>query len=98
MFELYKAECRRFARWAMVIGALHLAALLFIDRLFSGLRDEGEVCDILGAVYGVSGAILGVYQAAAYARMNHWITLLRQYEAVCREIAESGADPYPAAA
>ena len=30
---------------------------------------------------------------------NHWITLLRQYETVCREIAESSAaDPYPAAA
>ena len=28
---------------------------------------------------------------------SHWITLLRQYESVCREIAESG-DQYPAAA
>jgi hypothetical protein len=28
---------------------------------------------------------------------NHWITLLRQYESVCREISESG-DQYPAAA
>jgi len=92
MFELYKAECRRFARWAMVIGALHLAALLFIDRLFPGLRDEGEVCDILGAVYGVSGAILGVYQAAAYARMNHWITLLHRPLAPWRiMLAVSGA-------
>jgi len=28
---------------------------------------------------------------------NHWITLLRQYELVCQEIAESG-DVFPAAA
>ena len=28
---------------------------------------------------------------------NHWITVLREYESVCREIAETG-DRYPAAA
>jgi len=28
---------------------------------------------------------------------NHWITLLRQYELVCQEIADSG-DQFPAAA
>jgi hypothetical protein len=92
MFELYKAECRRFARSATGIGVLHLVALLFLDRLFPGLRDDGEVCDLLGAAYGVSGAILGVYQAASYARMNHWITLLHRPLAPWRiMLAVSGA-------
>ena len=92
MLELYKAECRRFARWGTGIGLFHLAALLFLDRLLPGLRDSGEVCDILGAVYGVSGAILGVYQAATYARMNHWITLLQHPLAPWRiMLAVSGA-------
>src|SRR3569623_762170 len=92
MFELYKADCRRFARWATGIGVLHLAALLFVDRLFPGLRDDGEVCDMLGAAYGAAGAILGVYQAASYARMKHWITLLHRPLAPWRSmLAVSGA-------
>jgi hypothetical protein len=29
---------------------------------------------------------------------NHWITLLREYEAVCRTLAEQAPDRYPVAA
>jgi hypothetical protein len=29
---------------------------------------------------------------------NHWITLLHEYELVCRALSDAGIDQYPAAA
>lgn len=78
MLELYKAETRRFARWSTGVGALHLLALFMLDRLFPWLRENGEIAILAGTLYGAAGVIFGVYQAASYARMNHWIALLHR--------------------
>lgn len=78
MIEMYKAECRRFGRWAVGLGALHVAVLFFLDRTFPGMRDDDEVAMLAGFVYGLTGAIFGFYQCASYARTNHWIALLHR--------------------
>ena len=92
MIELHKAELRRFARWAFGLGVLHAAMLFLLDRSFPWLRDDGEIAVVAGFAYALAGAIFGFYQAASYARMNHWIALLHRPLAPWRIMAAvSGA-------
>jgi hypothetical protein len=78
MLEMYKAECRRFGRWAAGLGGLHLGALLLLDRSFPGLREAAEIAAMLAAGYFLTGTIFGFYQLASYARANHWVQLLHR--------------------
>ena len=78
MIELFKAELRRFARWAFGLGVLHAAGLFLLDRSFPWMRDDGEIAVAAGFAYALAGAIFGFYQSASYARMNHWIALLHR--------------------
>ena len=87
MIELYKAECRRFARWAFALGVLHAAVLFFLDRTFAGMRESADIAKLAGFGYGLAGAILGFYQSASYARVNHWIALLHRPLAPSRIMA-----------
>jgi hypothetical protein len=87
MFELYKAEFHRFARWALGLGLLHAAVLFLVDRTFPSVRDDGEIAIVAGFGYGLAGAIFGFYQAASYARWNHWIALLHRPLAPWRVMA-----------
>ena len=92
MTELYKAEFRRFARWAFGLGVLHAALLFFLDRTFPWMRDDAEMAEVAGFAYIMVGAIFGFYQCASYARMNHWIALLHRPLAPWRIMAAvSGA-------
>ncbi|HYJ83485.1 MAG TPA: hypothetical protein VEW26_11680 [Allosphingosinicella sp.] len=78
MIELYKAEGRRFGRWAFGLAVLHLAVLFFLDRASPGIRDSADAAKLAGFGYGLGGAIFGFYQSASYARLNHWIALLHR--------------------
>lgn len=78
MFELYKAECRRFRWWALGAGAVHAGTLLFFDRVVDPLQQPEMVYQLVGAIYAVVGVLLGLYQAGTYARMNQWIALLHR--------------------
>ncbi|MFD1786205.1 hypothetical protein ACFSC3_01335 [Sphingomonas floccifaciens] len=87
MSELYVAELRRFARWAAGLAVLHILALLMLDYLFPGISDDDEICNLAATVYAACGAVFGVYQAASYARLNHWIALLHRPVAPWRIMA-----------
>lgn len=92
MIELYKAESRRFARWAFGLGVLHAAVLFLLDRTFPWMRDDGEIAIVAGFAYALAGSIFGFYQSASYARVNHWIALLHRPLAPWRIMAAtSGA-------
>lgn len=78
MFELFKAECRRFRWWALGAGAVHAGTLLFFDRVVDPLQQPEMVYQLVGAIYAVAGVLLGLYQAGSYARMNQWIALLHR--------------------
>ncbi|WP_231031841.1 hypothetical protein [Sphingomonas sp. IC-56] len=91
MNELYKAEVGRFGRWAAGAALLHILGLLMLDDFFPDVADE-ELCFLAGAVYLIGGLIFGVYQAATYARANHWVALLHRPLAPARIMAAvSGA-------
>jgi hypothetical protein len=92
MIELFKAELRRFNRWALGLGVLHAAVLFLLDRTFPWMRDDGEIAVVAGFAYALAGAIFGFYQSASYARINHWIALLHRPLAPWRILAAvSGA-------
>lgn len=78
MFELYKAECRRFRWLALAAGGVHASVLLFFDRVVDPLQQPVMIYQLVGAVYAVAGVLLGLYQCGTYARVNHWIALLHR--------------------
>lgn len=78
MFELYKAECRRFRWWALGGGAVHAVLLLFFDRVLDPLQQPLTVYKLIAAIYTAAGLLLGLYQAGSYARINHWVALLHR--------------------
>lgn len=78
MFELYKAECRRFRWWALGAGALHAGTLLFFDRVVDPLQQPAMIYQMVAAIYAGAGVLLGLFQAGSYARINQWIALLHR--------------------
>jgi hypothetical protein len=78
MIDLFKAECRRFAWWALGAGALHAALLQFLDRVVDTLQQTTTTYQLVAGVYAAVGLLLGLYQAGSYARGNHWIALLHR--------------------
>lgn len=78
MFELYKAECGRFRWLALGVAIVHAGVLLFLDRVLDALQQSLMVYQMVGAIYAIAGALLGLYQAGSYARMNQWIALVHR--------------------
>lgn len=78
MLELFTGECRRFRLWALGAAVVHVGALLFFDFLVDPLQQPRTVYEVTAAVYVVGGALLGLYQAGSYARINSWIMLLHR--------------------
>lgn len=78
MLELYLSECRRFRGPAIAPGLIHAGALLFFDRVVDPLQQPAAIYELLAAIYAVVGALLGLYQAGSYARINQWIALLHR--------------------
>ncbi|MBB4840376.1 hypothetical protein HNP52_003468 [Sphingomonas kyeonggiensis] len=78
MFELYKAECRRFRWWALGAGALHAGILLFFDRMVDPLQQPAMIYELVAAIYAGAGVLLGLFQAGSYARINQWMALLHR--------------------
>lgn len=86
MIELYKAEIGRFARWAAGAVVLHALALLMLDDYFPDTTVE-ELSMLAGTVYLIGSLIFAFYQAATYARANHWVALLHRPMAPARIMA-----------
>ncbi|MEO6216078.1 MAG: hypothetical protein ABIO86_08610 [Sphingomonas sp.] len=78
MFELYKAECRRFRWWALGAGTVHAGVLLFFDRVVDTLQQPISLYQLVAAIYAAAGVLLGLFQAGSYARINQWIALLHR--------------------
>ncbi len=94
MLELFIGECRRFRLWALGAGLLHTGTLLFFDFMVDPLQQPQSVYQLAAAIYAVGGALLGLYQAGGYARINAWIMLLHRPlapRAILAAVAGAGA-------
>lgn len=78
MFDISKAEFRRFLAWALAYAAVHLGVLMFLTRLVDLAQQPDEVYLAYASVLGLSGLLLGLYQMGGYRRANAWLNLLHR--------------------
>lgn len=78
MKDFFKAELARFRTWGLVAAAIHVIALGFMARVLDLAQQPALVYQVLGMVYAVLGALLGLYQMGTYRRPNRWLNLLHR--------------------
>ncbi len=78
MWDLTRAELRRFRWWALAALLLHLGVLAFFTKLVDLLQQPRIVYQVGAACYGAIGLLLGAYQMAGYRRPNTWLQLLHR--------------------
>lgn len=78
MFDIFKAEFRRFLGWSLAYALVHLGALVFLARMVDLAQQPGEVYFVFAAVYALTGLLLGLYQMGGYRRPNAWLNLLHR--------------------
>lgn len=78
MWDMFKAELVRFRIWAVAGALLHLLVLAFLARVVDLAQQPMLVYRVFGAVYAVTGLLLGLYQMGGYRRPNAWLNLLHR--------------------
>lgn len=78
MSNFFFAELQRFRNWALVALVLHLAVLGFFARMIDPLQQPLFVYQVVAAVYGLAGLLLGLFQMGGYRRPNTWLNLLHR--------------------
>lgn len=78
MWDTFKAELLRFRAWAIAYAALQIIVLGFMTRMVDMAQQPRLVYEVIGAVYGLSGLLLGLYQIGGYRRQNTWLNLLHR--------------------
>lgn len=72
------AELQRFRAWALLALLVHLAVLGFFARMIDPLQQPVFVYQVVAAVYGLVGLLLGLYQMGGYRKPNTWLNLLHR--------------------
>jgi dipeptidyl aminopeptidase/acylaminoacyl peptidase len=78
MLDYIKAELLRFRAWAIAYAALNLVVLGFLTRVIDLGQQPLFAYQLFGAVYLLSGLLLGAYQMGNYRRPNTWLNLLHR--------------------
>jgi len=76
--NLFIAELLRFRAWALLALLAHLAVLGFFARMVDPLQQPLFVYQVVAAVYGLVGLLLGLYQMGGYRKPNTWLNLLHR--------------------
>jgi len=76
--NLFFAELQRFRHWALLALLVHLAVLGFLARMVDPLQQPLFVYQVVAAVYGLAGLLLGLYQMGGYRKPNTWLNLLHR--------------------
>lgn len=78
MRDLFRSEFHRFRVWAMAYALLQIVVLGFMTRVVDLAQQPLTVYQVLGALYALSGLLLGLYQFGGYRRPNAWLNLLHR--------------------
>ncbi len=78
MWDIFKAEVLRFRSWAIAYATLQLVVLGFMTRMVDLAQQPKLVYQVIGAVYVLTGLLLGLYQMGGYRRPNAWLNLLHR--------------------
>jgi hypothetical protein len=78
MTRLLLCEWRRFARWAVVVAMLNLAALFLLGRVADPLRwsDQDQLALLVLCMF--FGAALAAIQVGAYRKPSQWVWLIHR--------------------
>jgi hypothetical protein len=78
MWDLFKGEWQRYRGWAVAYVGLHLLLLGFMTRVLDLAQQPLLIYRAIGAVYALTGLLLGLYQMGGYRRPNAWLNLLHR--------------------
>ena len=78
MWDLFKAELLRFRSWSIAYAVLLLLVMGFLTRMVDLAQQPNKVYLVFGAVFVLSGLLLGLYQIGGYRRPNAWLNLLHR--------------------
>lgn len=78
MRDLFRAEALRFRSWTLAYAFIHLIVLGFLARMVDLAQQPARVYQVVGAVYVLTGLLLGLYQMGGYRRPNAWLNLLHR--------------------
>ncbi|SFW71881.1 hypothetical protein [Luteibacter sp. UNCMF366Tsu5.1] len=78
MRDIVKAEWLRYQLWILAFAAVHLLVLVFFNRLTDLGQQPINVRRLFGAVYALTGILLGLHQMGSWRRPNQWINLLHR--------------------
>jgi len=78
MYDLFKAELKRFCLWAGAYAFVQLLVLLFLTRVVDLAQQPWEVYLVIASVHALAGLLLGLYQFGGYRRPNAWLNLLHR--------------------
>ncbi|MDQ0009126.1 hypothetical protein J2T07_001303 [Luteibacter jiangsuensis] len=78
MRDIFKAEWLRYRLWILAYAVGHLLVLAFFNRLVDLGQQPINVRRLFGAVYAITGILLGLHQMGTWRRPNQWINLLHR--------------------
>lgn len=78
MRDIFRAEALRFRSWTIAYAFIHLIVLGFLARMVDLAQQPLRVYQVFGAVYVLTGLLLGLYQMGGYRRPNAWLNLLHR--------------------
>ncbi len=84
MFDLIRAEVRRFSRWILLATFVHLLLLQFMNRVADMLNQNYETDTTLVAVYAFLAMTFALYQMGGYTKPNQWLWLIHRPLSVSR--------------
>lgn len=78
MKTLFACEWRRFARWALAVGVVHLFGIFLLGRVTNPLQWRIDDQFALLLLFMLYGFVLSIIQVGAYRKQSQWLWLIHR--------------------